>query len=864
MASIFAQSGGTGAPRRSGSIFDQSGSQSEGDDRPGFMETLRAVPGEAARLAGNIWEHGSMGVPIHQAQNIGPASRGDREAAIRRDATGLMLSSLAGAVIPGGSGFAARAALGALGGGLTGGLEAAATQRPVLPAAGFGAAGGAILNPLVGGIGDKLERWAASRLNPGQIISEAAEVGAEPIANAAARKRIAITQRTGSPERTQAVVQAQRSGVLDREERLQIATAITGRKVRSFNELSPGEAQQVADYFAAQVGPAKGPATANLMAQSSKQFVNAINNPPPTTPPVAAGGAGGAVPPGGVANEMSDAALRWHAAVTNGLSFFRTLGDTGNRFADMMESVRAKAFPRVATEGGVIERLQKDFTDAEAEKIFDIWDGAPSNDPKLVQAANMVKGLIDQHRYEALGLAPRDANGVPFGPMAELGTKTGAPKIITDRSVMTAPTGQRNYLRRMGGPSINRMGAWFEPAVPPASGYERNAFKVAAMYIEKVAPRVAQADMFGANDQGARAMLEDIANTHGKAAAKQAGEVYGAWVDPMGQEYSKTAAIAREAAVPLFLTNSGIVQPAQMGNTVAREGVINTFKGIHQALTNPAARRQAELAGAAQISALDDMIHRGGISDRWSRLIGLRKFDRFNRLASGMAAQFRAQDVARELAAGKMNRATLLDAKRLGIDVTQLARNNWQLTPQQTREAMFRGAASTQFLSDALSSPLNRNKYWWGPLVYMFKNFGMNQSKFVKDLVLDGVRHGHWAPAIRYAGATAVTAATVGELIGKLKGNERPDDPAVRMIENVMNVGALGMFGTLLQNIASGDVSQVTSTLAGPVVSEATGVVTDLGQAGQGNMDPLTRRLLRRTVKRVPVVGSQLYEEYAP
>jgi hypothetical protein len=256
------------------------------------------------------------------------------------------------------------------------------------------------------------------------------------------------------------------------------------------------------------------------------------------------------------------------------------------------------------------------------------------------------------------------------------------------------------------------------------------------------------------------------------------------------------------------------------------------------------------------------MVGHDGVSSMWSKVIGLATLDRSNRIISGLAAQYRAEEVARGLAAGKRAPGLLIDAKRLGLDVEAVVRQGGRLTPRQTSDAMLSGAVNTQFLADALSLPLN-SRSGWGRVLYLYKSFALNQGRFVKDILRDARMGGYYAPLLRYAVAMGTVGVVYGELMRLLRGKPAPDSPVWRVIEDMLSIGGIGVFADMLQSIGR-DPQAVYSFFTGPIIGEAVGTLVDVGKVVQGNPRPIQRRLLRRTVKRAPIIGQKLYDKMKP
>ena len=160
------------APRKKRSAFPEVdepllGEESSGPADAGILKSLGAIPEVLGRTA----IHSST-AGWEAAQDVELAKAGDVDAAARANARGYLASSL-GALIPGGPALqgiravgplAARAGLGALGGGVSAGLEAGASGKEIVPAVGYGAALAGLLGPASGLAQGFLARRAAERL----------------------------------------------------------------------------------------------------------------------------------------------------------------------------------------------------------------------------------------------------------------------------------------------------------------------------------------------------------------------------------------------------------------------------------------------------------------------------------------------------------------------------------------------------------------------------------------------------------------------------------------------------------------------------------------------------------------------------
>jgi len=187
--------------------------------KAGFFESLPQVPEQFGRMMlGNIPRDvreiaqaiGNLGsgqkfegLQSAHESDVEMAKQGDEEAAKRVRAYQTSLSTTVGAMVPGGpavtfgkgalpliGSLATRAGLGAAGGGVTMGIDAAAGGEPVAPAAVSGAIAGGVGGAAFGALGGSLKWRAAQRLlkRGKPVPSQLAEAISDEVAGAAAGK----------------------------------------------------------------------------------------------------------------------------------------------------------------------------------------------------------------------------------------------------------------------------------------------------------------------------------------------------------------------------------------------------------------------------------------------------------------------------------------------------------------------------------------------------------------------------------------------------------------------------------------------------------------------------------------------------
>jgi hypothetical protein len=699
--------------------------------------------------------------------------------------------------------------------------------------------------------GEQLESMVAGKITPMGIVPPMRDAVDVQVEDFLIRHKVDPNSAVAKESRPylSAIIQANRAGIRDRGERIAAASGVLGRRVKSFRDLTQDEVERVGGHFRRLANPETAAEEIANQKSASATVATRLLDRAPTR----------------VSEALEEAGRIYNGAVSAGASRFRQLGPAGMKLADLSEQARVNTYARIAVEGRPVELLARKFSDKEAEIIFDIMEGAPSNNVRLNNAAAKLSSMLEFYDREATELALPQMSASTGIVHPYQGRTAYAPHVYTERSIRrySPPSEQIGMLRRYKKlPAQIRSGNVQFSRETDLPGYERNAFKAITLYIERTAPRIEQAKILGAKDEIADGLLKEIGASHGRGAEEQARGIYRAFAQPTAQGYSPISGFLRDLSAPVFLTYAGIIQPSQvMLNTSAREGYLNTIKGLAQYAFNPVQREIAIRSGASLHSAVEEMAHGGGVASAWSHLIGLSQADRANRIISALAAQFRAGDVGRALAAGKVTPKNLIDAKRLGLNVDDVIKQGGELTQEQVREAMLRGSISTQFLADALSLPLY-SRSPWGKVIYLYKSFALNQGRFAKDLVKDA-KNRHWGPLSRYIATMGTAGMAYGELMRTMRGQPANDSPVWRTIENLLSVGGLGVFADMMRSVGR-NPEAIYGTLTGPIISEAVGTTSDVAKGVRGDWKPLQKRVLRRTVRRIPIIGPEVYEEMKP
>lgn len=394
--------------------------------------------------------------------------------------------------------------------------------------------------------------------------------------------------------------------------------------------------------------------------------------------------------------------------------------------------------------------------------------------------------------------------------------------------------------------------------------YDKDPVNVLTRYFHASARRIETARTFGRKDELAMKVINGLSDAKAK---KNVASLYKAFVGDTDPSYKDLARFTGTFHALTLLSTSGIMQPAQLMNTIAKYGWGNTLKGIGETAKD---WRKAKLF-AGHAGATFDNIHKdfmpgdfGGLSDTWTRIIGLQQLDKVNRVASAMTGRFWASEVVDRMARGVGSVAEhetwSRELQKMGINPQSVV--GGKLTHDQERMAGLYAAQSTQFASDALDLPELRNTPQ-GRFLYLFKSFGFQQTYFVKNEIMAPAERGDYRPLLRFLSAASVAAPVVGETVRYLKHRETPDDVKLRVVEDLAMVGTTGMFFDAFRAM-SGGPSSIFSWALGPTAGETAQLIgSDLYPAAEGLVKegtPNFKPLVKHMTSRVPLAGPWLKE----
>ena len=369
-------------------------------------------------------------------------------------------------------------------------------------------------------------------------------------------------------------------------------------------------------------------------------------------------------------------------------------------------------------------------------------------------------------------------------------------------------------------------------------------------YMSRLQERIAYADEFGLNGQRLDSMYEtmkgDPGSTIDKKWLRDAHDI----ILGKNQTDRSISDLAQKVMGAQVATKMGFLSTlsnlSQNANTIIKEGGTNFLKGVFRSMTDQG-RRQGYIAYQKSIEdALKALA--GGKSNFAQWYLNATQFnrvERMNRLFAANAGIVRAEQVIRQ--EGKLTR-DLIHRGLDEADVLATLKNGGKLPTEIADKVGFLASEATQHATHWKDLPLG----WQDPFMRIatqYKNFVYQQSRFLLREVLKPAKEyfesngkkGSIAPLTRAFVTFGISAELVGQARSEIRGwgadlpklwgadplehkpRERRDDYVIQLLEDGLNVGALGIAGDLVDRAAYKDLS---SWLLGPTFGD----VLDFGE----------------------------------
>lgn len=414
-----------------------------------------------------------------------------------------------------------------------------------------------------------------------------------------------------------------------------------------------------------------------------------------------------------------------------------------------------------------------------------------------------------------------------------------------------------------------------EMALP---GWEEDPLKVLPQYFMRARKRIEIAREFGAQDQAMYKLTQQMAKEGYDH--KYALEAYRAFSDKEPLKLRNLAGATRTLNMLSLLSTTGLVQLGQHSNIIAMTGWKNYLQGMAVAFKRqPVSQEWAARTGSYMQELMQDLVPFGdrGLGAEWAKIIGLEPLDKANRIVAAFAGRFHADDIAAKYAKETAPKALAIlerQLTQLRLSPAEVKAAGGVLTSAQRSIAGQQASLLTQFRGSVLDMPLAKHSSA-GQFLYLFKNFAIQQTRFVARLVQD-MKEGNYAPAIRYLTATGTLTAgtgyavstakygtTVGgvDIPGLLPADRAPDTAGLhKYLESMMLAGALGIAADGLRGMANGP-EMFRAFILGPTANDAVGFIgRDVPELARGN----PRQMMHDALKHTPLFGRRVAEYLVP
>lgn len=576
--------------------------------------------------------------------------------------------------------------------------------------------------------------------------------------------------------------------------------------------------------------------------------------------------------------------------VLTGRKILNDMGDYGKEANAMLDNFHSKSGIVAGNAVADLEKATRGLSESSVENIYRFLDG---QDVKLNQvelnAAKVARSNLDKFSSMASNAdikINRNGEVVDFvGRENYLPHITDVDKLKAHRDetikylVSTAQIPDVNQASMFvdevisGGSVSEAYHKYFPNALPRTYGnlemsrvldmpenvlrYDK---KLLADYFEAAARRISKAETFGPKNEKVTALLTRIGLAGGDT--KTAEEIMlrdlGDW---RGDKSSLKAAsgLVRQVEATTKLGLSVISNAAQSVNTASVLGLRRTLSEIIPSIKDPAKREFALRSGNILEQTMKDMETELGTSGVMNKITapGFATVEKFNRVLASNVGKNMAEDAFSKLQKNPLDKEALKNLEKLGLNATEIIKRG-----SLSEMDLFKAAQKAVDLTQFRVNPRELPPAWNGPmgrLLSQFKTFSYKQGEFALRELIKPAISGNVKPLATYLILGLIVGEGIADTKAAVRGRERPTNPAERMLDNISNVGGVGILGDALTSAQRGPEA-VLSFLSPPVISDVAKLYGNAGLAVQGKPSQLIKQL----ISNIPVVGSPIANRVIP
>jgi hypothetical protein len=392
-------------------------------------------------------------------------------------------------------------------------------------------------------------------------------------------------------------------------------------------------------------------------------------------------------------------------------------------------------------------------------------------------------------------------------------------------------------------------------------------FDSALRYLHAGSRRVLTAQVFGSKGQ----LVDEYVKAITIEAGVQEGKLFKGLIENYlhNDFYSESMRTASK-----WLTSSNVFGKMSLGVVanmtqpslnIMTSGVMNTTKGLFRALNKEDRARLQQMMALhhSMVADVGRVLGEEGLGMRaierlaegMLKWTGFSMFESGNRLWSGGVGYAVTKDIIIKGAVGRLRGRALDDARRMASEldfslddiITKVRATNPRggINLEKTLEnvagflnksdegrvlmdrSAFLQAQRTQFIP----SKFRRPEVWnhpMGRVMFQFKTFSMQMSRFLRDSVLAEAAIGNVKPLAYFLGVGALTGEYVADVRAYIRGDSRPDNLPARVLENTFSMGGFALAGDAFQAVRFGDP---LGFALGPSVDSGIDVINSAYQA---------------------------------
>lgn len=405
-------------------------------------------------------------------------------------------------------------------------------------------------------------------------------------------------------------------------------------------------------------------------------------------------------------------------------------------------------------------------------------------------------------------------------------------------------------------------------------------------YLLGAAERIGRADVAGPYGEKLQELLEVIRGTDGQASYEMARRLASEKLGTTYMNHPESGSIERGIKAGIAMTTLHLAPIANttggMASMVTLMGLKTFAKGFSELVADREASREfTNEAGPALYQVIKNLKrvtgaeNQGLISKLSSKVLmnpseNMARNERWMRELGAVVGKNGATSEFEKLLRDPSNTLARRRLNVLGIDVDSALRRG-SLDSGDLTKAAYTFSNKSMLTADAFSTPELWRNSPFGRIMTMYKPFLFLQTKFVRDEILKPALGIGMKQDLRPLLWAAVAFPTLGEIAGDIKSlargrgmEDRPDFgkyPADRILDNISQVGGVGMAYDVTNAMAVGSPVQTYSFLNGPVISTGVDLATLLRSTSTSKQaDTLAKQRASFLLRKIPVIGSAVTE----